>query len=353
MSKENQGNEIRTEISSIGEFGLIERISKEFNLSNPSTRLGIGDDAAVIQSGSDYLLLSKDLLLEGIHFDLAYAPLQHLGYKAIACNVSDIAAMNGKPSQVAIGLALTNRFSVEAVDVIYQGIKAACENYKVDLVGGDTTASPYGLVISVSILGTVSPNKIAYRSGAKDNDIICVTGDLGGAYMGLQILEREKAVYKSNPEMQPDLQQYEYIVKRQLKPEARMDIIFELEEAEVVPTAMIDISDGLASELMHISKNSNVGVKVLEDKIPIDNQTFETALEFKLDPITCALNGGEDYELLFTIDQKDFEKIKNHPDIHFIGHIHANASQNVLITKQGSVVPIKAQGWDHFPFHAK
>ena len=353
MSKENQGNEIRTEISSIGEFGLIERISKEFNLSNPSTRLGIGDDAAVIQSGSEYLLLSKDLLLEGIHFDLSYVPLQHLGYKAIACNVSDIAAMNGKPSQVAIGLALTNRFSVEVVDVIYQGIKAACDNYKVDLVGGDTTASPYGLVISVSILGTVGPNKIAYRSGAKDNDIICVTGDLGGAYMGLQILEREKAVYKSNPEMQPDLQQYEYIVKRQLKPEARMDIIFELEDAGVVPTSMIDISDGLASELMHISKNSNVGVKVLEDKIPIDNQTFETALEFKLDPITCALNGGEDYELLFTIDQKDFEKIKNHPDIHFIGHIHANASQNVLITKQGSVVPIKAQGWDHFPFHAK
>ena len=353
MSKENQSKEIRSEISSIGEFGLIERISKEFNLFNPSTRLGIGDDAAVIQPGSEYILLSKDLLLEGIHFDLSYVPLQHLGYKAIACNVSDIAAMNGKPSQVAIGLALTNRYSIEAVDAIYQGIKAACENYKVDLVGGDTTASPYGLVISVSILGTVIPNKITYRSGARDNDIICVTGDLGGAYMGLQVLEREKAVYKSNPEMQPDLQKYEYIVKRQLKPDARMDIIYELEDAGVVPTSMIDVSDGLASELLHISKNSKVGVKVFEDKIPIDNQTFETAMEFKLDPITCALNGGEDYELLFTISQKDFEKIKKHPDIHFIGHVHGYASQNVMITKQGSVVPIKAQGWDHFSSNAK
>ena len=342
-------NENRTEIASLGEFGLIERINNKFKLSNPSSLFGIGDDAAVVQSGEDFLLLSKDMLLEGIHFDLSYMPLQHLGYKAVASNVSDIAAMNGKPTQIAIGLALTNRFSVEAVDMLYQGIKAACENYKVDLVGGDTTASPYGLVISISILGTADKKKIAYRSGAHENDIICVTGDLGGAYMGLQVLEREKAVFKSNPEMQPDLQKYEYVVKRQLIPEARMDIIYELEEAGIVPTSMIDISDGLASELLHIAKSSGVGIKIFEDKVPIDNQTFETAMEFNLDPITCALNGGEDYELLFTIGQKDFEKIKNHPDIHFIGHIHPQASQNVMITKQGTVIPIKAQGWDHFP----
>jgi thiamine-monophosphate kinase len=224
----------------------------------------------------------------------------------------------------------------------------ACENYKVDLVGGDTTASPYGLVISISILGTASKEKVVYRSGAKENDIICVTGDLGGAYMGLQVLEREKAVFKANPDMQPDIQKYDYVVRRQLKPEARMDIIYELEEAGVIPTSMIDISDGLASELLHLSKNSGVGMRIFEDKVPIDNQTFETAMEFKLDPITAALNGGEDYELLFTIRQSDLEKIKNHPDIHFIGHVHANASQNVMTTKHGSVIPIKAQGWDHF-----
>lgn len=348
MSDSNPKNEVRSEISSLGEFGLIERIKKEFHPVHPSTQLGIGDDAAVMEGGDEFLLLSKDMMLEGIHFDLAYMPLQHLGYKAVASNVSDIAAMNGTPTQIAIGLALTNRFSIEAVDALYQGIKLACENYNVDLVGGDTTASPYGLVISISILGKVAKNKIAYRSGAKENDIICVTGDLGGAYMGLQVLEREKAVFKSNPNMQPDIQKYDYVVRRQLKPDARMDIIYELEEAGVVPTSMIDISDGLASELLHLSKNSGVGMKIFEDKVPIDNQTFETAMEFNLDPITCALNGGEDYELLFTIDQKDFEKIKNHPDIHFIGHVHANATQNVMISKHDSVVPIKAQGWDHF-----
>lgn len=338
----------RSEISSLGEFGLIERIKKEFSLNNPSSKLGIGDDAAVIESGNELILLSKDLFIEGIHFDLAYMPLQHLGYKVIAANVSDIAAMNGKPTQVVIGIALSNRFSLEAVDTIYHGIKMACENYKVDLVGGDTTSSPYGLIISVSIVGTSAKEKIAYRSGAKENDIICVTGDLGGAYMGLQILEREKEVFKTNPSMQPDLEKYSYIVGRQLKPDARMDIIYELEEAGVVPTSMIDISDGLASELLHLSQSSGVGMKVFEDKIPIDNLTFETAMEFNLDPITCALNGGEDYELLFTIQQSDLEKLKKHPDIHFIGHVHANVQQNVMISKMGSVVPLKAQGWDHF-----
>jgi thiamine-monophosphate kinase len=338
----------RSEISTLGEFGLIDRIRKEFSLKNPSSLLGIGDDAAVIESGEGTILLSKDIFIEGIHFDLAYTPLQHLGYKAISANVSDIAAMNGKPAQVVVGIALSNRFSVEAVDTLYSGIRLACEDFNVDLVGGDTTASPLGLVISVSIIGKADKKNISLRSGAKEHDIICVTGDLGGAYMGLQVLQREKEVFKVNPNMQPDIEKYEYVVKRQLKPEARMDIIYELEEAGVVPTSMIDISDGLASELLHISKASNAGIKVFEDKIPIDNQTFETAMEFNIDPITCALNGGEDYELLFTIKQSDLEKLKNHPDIHFIGHIHSNATQNLMITKMGSVIPLRAQGWKHF-----
>jgi thiamine-monophosphate kinase len=348
ISQNGNNENDRSEISSIGEFGLIEKITKYFNLSNPSSLLGIGDDAAVIESGTGAILLSKDIFIEGIHFDLSYMPLQHLGYKVIAANVSDIAAMNGKPTQVAIGIALSNRFSIEAVESIYAGVKSACENYKVDLVGGDTTSSPYGLVISVSIIGTAPKDKIAYRSGAREHDIICATGDLGGAYMGLQVLNREKEVFKANPEMQPQLEKYEYVVGRQLRPEARMDIIYELEEAGIVPTSMIDISDGLASELLHLSKSSGVGMKIFEDKVPIDTLTFETAMEFNIDPITCALNGGEDYELLFTIKQSDLEKIKNHPDIHFIGHVHSNPIQNLMITKQGSVVPLKAQGWDHF-----
>ncbi len=256
--------------------------------------------------------------------------------------------MNGRAEQITVSLALSNRFSVEAIDALYAGIKSACENYKVDLVGGDTTTSPSGLIISVAVLGRIKKEKIAYRNGAKINDIVCVTGDLGAAFTGLQVLEREKQVYLTNPAMQPDLEKYEYLVGRQLKPEARTDIIFDLDEAGVKPTAMIDISDGLASELLHISKNSGVGVRVYEDKIPIDNVAFETAIEFKLDPITCALNGGEDYELLFTINQSDQEKIKNHPDIHFIGYVHDRKDQNVLITKQGNVVAIQAQGWDHF-----
>ena len=348
MNQSDLNPSSRTEISSLGEFGFIERLKKQFNLSNPSTHLGIGDDAAVFHHEHDQTLFSKDLLLEGVHFDLSYTPLQHLGYKAVAVNVSDIAAMNGKPSQIAIGIALSNRFSLEAADALYAGIKLACEDYNVDLIGGDTSSSASGLVLSISVIGHAPKEKIVYRGGAKENDIICVTGDLGGAFMGLQVLEREKEVFKTNPDMQPDIQKYDYIVRRQLKPDARMDIIYELEEAGVVPTSMIDISDGLASEILHLSKNSAVGMKVFEDKIPIDNQTFETAMEFNLDPITCALNGGEDYELLFTIKQSDLEKIKNHPDIHFIGHVHSNASQNVMITKQGSVIPIKAQGWNHF-----
>src|SRR5882762_28443 len=340
--------ENRTEIADLGEFGLIDRIKNNFSVQNLTSLKGIGDDAAVIDIGSENLVISKDMLLEGIHFDLSYMPLQHLGYKAVAVNVSDIAAMNGKPEQIIIGLGLSNRFSLAAVDMLYEGIQAACKNYKVDLVGGDTTASASGLVISITVIGRVAKDKTVLRSGAKSNDIICVTGDLGAAFIGLQILEREKEVFQTNPQMQPDLEKYEYLVGRQLKPEARMDIIHELAEKEIVPTSMIDVSDGLASELLHLAKDSNTGVKIFEEKIPIDEETYHTAIEFKIDPTTTALNGGEDYESLFTIKPADFELLKNHADIHFIGHMHDNVNQNVMISKQGTIVPITAQGWKHF-----
>jgi len=341
-------SEKRLEISQLGEFGLINRINSKFTLNNESSVKGIGDDAAVIDAGDDYILLSTDMLVEGIHFDLSYMPIHHLGYKSVAVNVSDIAAMNGKAEQITVSIALSNRFSVEAVDALYDGIRMACENYRVDLVGGDTTSSASGLIISIAVLGRGKKDRIVYRSGAKVNDIICATGDLGAAYMGLQVLEREKAVYLTNPEMQPSIEKYEYLVGRQLKPEARTDIVFDLLEAGVLPTSMIDVSDGLASELFHIAKNSGVGMRIFEDKIPIDHIAYETAIEFNLDPITCALNGGEDYELLFTIHQADQEKIKNHPDIHFIGYVHDQKDHNVLITKEGNPVPLRAQGWDHF-----
>jgi thiamine-monophosphate kinase len=275
-------------------------------------------------------------------------PLPHLGYKAVAVNVSDIAAMNATPTQIVISIGISNRFSLEAVDALFEGIHAACKNYNVDLVGGDTTSSVSGLVISITVLGRAPKSDVVQRNGAKVNDIICVTGDLGAAYMGLQVLEREKEVFLSNPDVQPDLEQYEYLVGRQLKPEARMDIVHELRERKCIPTSMIDISDGLASELFHLGKQSGVGVKIFEDKVPIDHMTFETAIEFKLDPITCALHGGEDYELLFTINPADYDKIKNHPDIHFIGHMHNDASQHVMVTKQQTVIPLTAQGWNHF-----
>ena len=339
--------EKRTELKDLGEFGLIERVKSNISLQNSTSVKGIGDDAALISIGDDYLLVTTDMLLEGIHFDLAYMPLQHLGYKAVVANVSDIAAMNGKPEQITIGLALSNRFSLEAIDNLYEGILAACKDYQVDLVGGDTSASASGLVISITAIGRVNKGKETLRSTAKNNDIICVTGDLGAAYLGLQVLEREKQEFLINPEMQPDLEKYEYLVGRQLKPDARMDIVYELAEKNVVPTSMIDISDGLASELLHLSKSSGVGVKIFEDKVPIDSLTYETAIEFMIDPITCALNGGEDYELLFTIQPADYEKLKNHPDIHFIGHIHSNPEQNVMVTKQETLAPITAQGWNH------
>lgn len=338
----------RLEISELGEFGLIDRIRGRFSTGHERTVRGIGDDAAVLDAGDEYILVATDMLVEGIHFDLAYTPIQHLGYKAVAVNVSDIVAMNGRAQQVTVSIALSNRFSVEAVDALYEGIKAACDNYSIDLVGGDTTSSSSGLIVSVTAIGRVAKNRIAYRSGAKENDIICVTGDLGGAFAGLQVLEREKQVYLANPDMQPSLEKYDYIVGRQLKPEARSEIVLDLEEFGVIPTSMIDISDGLASELLHIAKESRVGLRIYEDKVPIDEQTYSTAVEFKLDPITCALNGGEDYELLFTIDKADQEKLKNHPDIHMIGYIHSRADEKVMVTRADSVAPLQAQGWNHF-----
>ena len=340
--------EKRTEISDLGEFGLIDRIQDGIESYKKSTVKGIGDDAAAIDTGKQLTLLSTDMLIEGIHFDLSYMPIKHLGYKSVAANVSDIAAMNGIPQQITVSLGLSNRFSIEAVDAFYEGVNVACSNYKVDLVGGDTSASPSGLFISVSITGFVDKGNITYRAGAKDKDIICATGDLGGAYIGLQVLEREKQVFLTNPEMQPQLQDHEYIVHRQLKPEARMDIIYDLKEFGVVPSSMIDVSDGLASDLLHICHQSKMGARIFEDKLPIDQRTYQTAVDFNIGPITCALNGGEDYELLFTITQKDYEKIKNHPDIHFIGYMEKAEKGAVLVTKQDNVVPITAQGWSHF-----
>ena len=341
-------SEKRTEISELGEFGLIDKIKSQIQLQHPKTLYGIGDDAAVIDNGDEVILMTSDMLNEGVHFDLSYTPLVHLGYKAVAVNVSDIAAMNGIPGQITVSLGLSNRFSVEAVEELYKGIRLACANYKVDLVGGDTTSSRSGLIISITALGYCKKTEVCYRNTAKENDLLCVTGDLAGAYIGLQLLEREKQVYLSNPNMQPELEGKDYMVQRQLKPEARMDVIYELRELGVTPTAMIDISDGLASEIMHLCKNSNLGAVLMEDKLPIDEQTYEAAREFNLEPLTCILNGGEDYELLFTIKQDDYDKIRNHPDITIIGLMkEASAGINV-VTKAGNSFPLKAQGWAHF-----
>jgi len=339
----------RTELSEIGEFGLIDRL-KEFLPARSETILkSIGDDAAVIKNSDNTVqLISTDLLMEGVHFDLAYTPLKHLGYKSVAVNVSDIAAMNGKPSHIVVGIALSNRFSVEAIEELYTGMKLACDAYAIDLVGGDTTSSRSGLGISVTAVGTAVAEDVVYRSGAKINDLICVTGDLGAAFMGLQVLEREKQVYLANPDMQPELVDKDYIVQRQLRPEARMDVIKSMHSLGLKPSAMIDISDGLASELLHICKESGVGAYIYEDKLPIDPMTFDTAREFELDPLTIMLNGGEDYELLFTIAQADFEKVRNHPDISVIGYIKSADEGVNIYTKGDHLVPVTAQGWNHF-----
>lgn len=338
----------RKEIAELGEFGLIDQIAGKFSLVNESSHKGIGDDAAVIDCGDHYQLVSTDMLLEGVHFDLSYAPLTHLGYKAVAVNVSDIAAMNGIPQQITVSIGLSNRFSTEAIEALYEGIRFACEAFKVDLIGGDTTSSRSGLVISVTAIGRVDKDKVVYRSGASKSDILCATGDLGAAFVGLQVLEREKQVFLQNPEMQPKLDDYDYLVRRQLKPEARMDIIHELADLGIKPTSMIDISDGLASEAFHLCKASGLGVVIYEDKLPIATEAYQTAVEFNIDPITCALNGGEDYELLFTIAQDDYEKLKNHHDITTIGYMTEAEKGKKFITKQENVVDLKAQGWQHF-----
>ena len=342
--------EQRTELSSIGEFGLIDRISASFTHYQEGTKLGIGDDAAALEiPAGEQLLVSTDMLAEGIHFDLAFTPLHLLGYKAVAVNLSDIAAMNGIPRQIVISLALSNRFSIEAIDALYDGIRQACKEYNVDLVGGDTTTSRAGLIISITALGSQKPEKIVKRSGAKVGDLICVSGDLGAAYMGLQILSREKKVFEVDPEMQPELKEdHAYLIQRQLKAEARTDIIYELAEIGVLPNAMIDISDGLASELLHLAKQSKVGIQLFEDKIPIENVTKLAASDFGLSAITCAMNGGEDYELLFTVPQSDFEKVKKMEDVSIIGVVREESSGKNLIMRSDQIIPITAQGWVHF-----
>jgi thiamine-monophosphate kinase len=342
-------SEKTTNISELGEFGLIDHLTNKFELKNTNSLLGVGDDAAVIAiSDEEVMLLSTDMLIEGIHFNLMYMPLKHLGYKAVAVNVSDICAMNGTAEQITVSLAVSSRFPLEALEELYDGIRIACENYKVDLVGGDTTSSTSGLIINISVVGRVKKEEITYRSGAKEMDLLVVTGDLGGAYIGLQVLEREKEVFKANPTIQPDLDGHDYIIERQLKPEARKDIIGFLKELEVVPTSMIDISDGLASEIIHLCKASNVGCYVYDEKIPIDAKTSMMAIDFNLDPSTCALNGGEDYELLFTIKQADFEKIQSNPNMTVIGHITDATDGIYFIDKNGSALELEAQGWKHF-----
>jgi thiamine-monophosphate kinase len=342
-------SEKTTNISELGEFGLIDHLTNKFELKNANSLLGVGDDAAVIAiSDEEVMLLSTDMLIEGIHFNLMYMPLKHLGYKAVAVNVSDICAMNGTAEQITVSLAVSSRFPLEALEELYDGIRIACENYKVDLVGGDTTSSTSGLIINISVVGRVKKEEITYRSGAKEMDLLVVTGDLGGAYIGLQVLEREKEVFKANPTIQPDLDGHDYIIERQLKPEARKDIIGFLKELEVVPTSMIDISDGLASEIIHLCKASNVGCYVYDEKIPIDAKTSMMAIDFNLDPSTCALNGGEDYELLFTIKQSDFEKIQSNPNMTVIGHITDATDGIYFIDKNGSALELEAQGWKHF-----
>jgi thiamine-monophosphate kinase len=341
-------NKERTNIEELGEFGLINYLTKNIKLSHKSSVKGVGDDAAVLDAEGKKVLISTDMLLEGIHFDLAYTPLKHLGYKSIQVNLSDIYAMNGIAEQVTVSIGLSSKFPLEAVEELYEGIYLACEKYNIDLIGGDTTASKQGLVISVTSIGYADEKDIVYRNGAEEGDLICVSGDLVGAYTGLQLLEREKMIYLENPNIQPDLEGKDYIVERQLKPEARKDVIELLKDIEVKPTAMIDISDGLASELLHICKQSDKGCNLYEEKIPIDPMTYETAREFNLDPTVCALSGGEDYELLFTVKQADYDKIKFKMDISIIGYITEPAAGCNLITKSGVVHPLTAQGWNAF-----
>ena len=338
-----------TPISTLGEFGLIKHLTENFPINNASTEVSIGDDAAVINPEGKKVVVTTDTLAEGIHFNLGYVPLKHLGYKAVVANLSDIAAMNATPTQILVSLAVSNRFPVEALDEIYDGIYRACEKYGVDLVGGDTTSSQTGLVITITAIGLENEEKLVKRSGAKANDLLVVTGDLGGAYMGLQILEREHSVYLVNPNMQPEMEGYDYILERQLKPEARTDIKKTLEDLGIQPTSMIDVSDGLASEVLHLSDQSKVGIRLYEEKIPLDSLTISTADEFNLNPVMCALSGGEDYELLFTIAPSDYEKMRNHPDFTVIGHVVEEEQGNFMVLRgSNELAKITAQGWDAF-----
>lgn len=336
----------RNEIEELGEFGLIEHLTKNLQSQHKSTVYGVGDDAAVLGEGKTKTLVSTDVLMEGVHFDLSFHPLKHLGFKAVAVNVSDICAMNGIPKQILVSLAFSNRFSTQAIDELYDGIKIAAEQYGVDIVGGDMSSSRQGLMISITAIGEAKEDEICYRKGAKDKDLLCVSGDLGAAYLGLQLLEREKQVYLANPDMQPDLEGHDYVLQRQLKPEARLDIIKELQKAGIKPTSMIDVSDGLSSEILHLSKSGKIGFTIYETKLPIDPTAINLAEEFNMDPTTCALNGGEDYELLFTVKQEDFEKVSKIDAVTVIGYATEDVI-NKIITKNDNSFELKAQGWQH------
>lgn len=339
-------NQKKTSLAELGEFGLIEHLTKNITINQESTIRSVGDDAAVLDFSDKKVIISTDLLIEGVHFDLAYMPLKHLGYKAVVSNVSDICAMNAKPTQITVSLAMSNRFPLEAIEELYEGIQLAAKIYNVDIIGGDTTSSQKGLIISITAIGEAILDDITYRSGANPTDLLVVTGDIGAAYMGLQVLEREKEVFKVNPNNQPDLEPYSYLIERQLKPEARTDIKELLEKLDVKPTSMIDISDGLSSEILHICKQSNVGCNLYEDKIPADPQLINVCEEFNIDITTIALSGGEDYELLFTIKMEDFDKIKANPNFSIIGHMVEEKEGVHLITRANTKIPLKARGWN-------
>ena len=349
MEKEEAN--IENELSNIGETALIKKITKSFKLSNKSSILGIGDDAALINFDQKEIVVSKDILVEGVHFDLSYMPLKHLGYKSIVVNVSDILSMNASPSQILVSVAASNRFKLDAIEAIYDGINAACSEYNLDLVGGDTTSSNKGLIISVTCIGNIDKKKVVKRSGAKDGDIVIVSGDLGGSYMGLQVLEREKSVFEVNSNSQPNLSEYTYCIQRQLKPEARKDVIKVLDELNIIPTSMIDISDGLSTEIHHLSSSSNISIHIYEDKIPISDETKNVCNEFNINPTVAALNGGEDYELLFTISEKNSKKIIDNPLFTILGSCNKKKNDNCMITSIGQKINISSKGWD--PFNKK
>jgi thiamine-monophosphate kinase len=344
----NNSNPTFTDISTLGEFGLINRLTENNIMLQSSTLKGVGDDGAVISNDKECTVVCTDMLVEGIHFDLMYTPLKHLGYKAVIVNLSDVYAMNAEPRQITVSLAISSKYSVEAIQELYDGIYTACKMYNVDLVGGDTTSSPRGMIINITAIGQASKEDLVYRNGAKKGDIICVTGDLGAAYLGLQILEREKQIYLEHPGVQPQLEQSQYLIERQLKPEAQRGAISYFKKVGIKPTAMIDVSDGLASEILHICNQSGTGAYIEESKVPIHPDAEKTAIDFRLDPITCALHGGEDYELLFTIDEKDLDKIRYMPEVFIIGEITDKEDGVKLHTSGGNIHDITAQGWNHF-----